>query len=241
MIRVAIVEDEPAYAQTLREYLEQYSEEIHERFDVTVFPDGEDIVENYRAEWDIILMDIEMASMDGMTAAERIREVDGQVVIIFITNMAQYAIQGYRVGALDYVLKPISYFAFTQRLGRAISRMQTRSRAEEKYMVIASKTSTVRVPISRILWIESSGHRLAYHTADGVFESTASSMKEVEDKLADESFFRCNKGILVNLAHVRGVEEGSAVIGGGTRIPVSRAKQRDLLTALTAYLGNVIK
>ncbi|NMM97440.1 LytR/AlgR family response regulator transcription factor [Bifidobacterium olomucense] len=241
MIRVAIVEDESAYAQTLREYLNRYSEEIHERFDVTVFPDGEDIVENYRAEWDIILMDIEMASMDGMTAAERIREVDSQVVIIFITNMAQYAIQGYRVDALDYVLKPISYFAFTQRLGRAISRMQTRSRAEERYLVITSKTSTMRVPISRILWIESSGHRLAYHTADGVFESTASSMKEVEDKLAGESFFRCNKGILVNLAHVRGVEDGSAVIGGGAHIPVSRAKQRDLLTALTTYLGNVIK
>ena len=74
------------------------------------------IAVDYRAVYDIILMDIEMRFMDGMTAAEKIREHDSEVVIIFITNMPQYAIKGYRVDALDYVLKPVSYFAFSQRI-----------------------------------------------------------------------------------------------------------------------------
>ena len=65
-----------------------------------------------------------MKFMDGMSAAEEIRKVDTEVVIIFITNMAQYAIRGYAVDALDYVLKPVSYFAFSQRLSRAIGRMK---------------------------------------------------------------------------------------------------------------------
>lgn len=144
-VNVAIVEDESEYARELQDYLRRYGREVGERFDITVYPDGEDIVDDYRSGmYDIILMDIEMKSMDGMTAAEHIRDVDGDVVIMFITNMAQYAIRGYRVDALDYVLKPISYFSFTQRLGKAMERMRRR---EEKYVIITSKTGTSRVPI----------------------------------------------------------------------------------------------
>ncbi len=73
-------------------------------------------------------MDVEMKFMDGMSAAEEIRKMDTEVVIIFITNMAQYAIRGYAVDALDYVLKPVSYFAFSQRLNRAIGRMKKRDK-----------------------------------------------------------------------------------------------------------------
>ena len=69
-------------------------------------------------------MDIEMKFINGMTAAEEIRRVDSKVIIIFITYMAQYAIQGYKVGALDYILKPVSYFAFSKHIGDAIARVK---------------------------------------------------------------------------------------------------------------------
>jgi DNA-binding LytR/AlgR family response regulator len=237
-VNVAIVEDESEYANELQDYLKRYGRGIGERFDVAVYPDGEDIVGDYRSGMhDIILMDIEMKSMDGMTAAERIRETDDDVVIMFITNMAQYAIRGYQVDALDYVLKPISYFAFTQRLGRAMERMRRR---EEKYVMITSKNGTSRVPLSSIQWIESSGHRLTYHTTSGPYESTTQSMKDVESQLSPDGFFRCNKGYLINLAHVQGIESGYAMVGFD-RVAVSRAKQRELLDALSAYFGDTIK
>lgn len=105
MIRIALVEDDPAYAEQLLSYLKEYEKESKERISVQTFSDGEDIVTEYRADYDIILMDVEMKFMDGMSAAEEIRKMDTEVVIIFITNMPQYAIQGYRVDALDYVLK----------------------------------------------------------------------------------------------------------------------------------------
>lgn len=95
-----------------------------EAFDITIYSDGDQIVNKYQSQYDIILMDVEMKFMDGMSAAEEIRKVDTEVIIIFITNMAQYAIRGYAVDALDYVLKPVSYFAFSQRLSRAIGRMK---------------------------------------------------------------------------------------------------------------------
>lgn len=128
-MRVAIVEDDQLCAERIRKYLQTYADESGQNFEITLFSDGDEIVENYRAEYEIILMDIEMQYMDGMTTARKIRGQDQEVVIIFITNMAQYAIQGYEVDAFDYILKPVSYFAFSQRLGRAISRMKKREKS----------------------------------------------------------------------------------------------------------------
>ena len=123
MITIAIVEDEEAYAKQLTEYIEKYQQESGRRFRVIRFTDGDEIVEKYTGEYDIILMDIQMQFMDGMTAAEEIRKFDTKVVIMFITNMTNYAIRGYEVDAMDYVLKPVTYFSFARKLERAIGRI----------------------------------------------------------------------------------------------------------------------
>ena len=94
MIRIALVEDDPACREQLRGYLDRYGKESGEKLSVTTFADGDEIALHYTADYDIILMDIEMKFMDGMTAAELIREKDDSVVIIFITNSPQYAIKG---------------------------------------------------------------------------------------------------------------------------------------------------
>ena len=73
-------------------------------------------------------MDIQMRFMDGMTAAEKIRTLDHEVIIMFITNMIQYAVRGYEVDAMDYVVKPVEYFAFSQKLDKAIGRMKRQCR-----------------------------------------------------------------------------------------------------------------
>ena len=88
MIKIAIVEDDIIYADQLREYLHRYKDEYGENFDISTFSDGNMIVEGYNSQFDIILMDIEMRFMDGMSAAEMIRRVDKEVVIIFITHFA---------------------------------------------------------------------------------------------------------------------------------------------------------
>lgn len=99
MIRIAIVEDEQNYIDKLSEYLDRYKKEYGEQLSVTVFHDGDEISSGYKAQFDIILMDIEMKFVNGMSAAEEIRKVDSEVTIIFITNTPQYAVRGYEVGA----------------------------------------------------------------------------------------------------------------------------------------------
>lgn len=236
MIRIAIVEDEVEYRQQLRQFVEQYSSESGQEFEISLFSDGLEIVEGYHVQYDVILLDVEMKYMDGMTAAQEIRKVDPEVVIIFITNMAQYAIRGYAVDALDYVLKPVSYFAFSQRLSRAIARMSKRTR---QYMTIAIRGGAQKIPVDDIYYIESQGHTLIFYTKQGQHK-TSGTMKELEEKLTGLNFCRCNKGYLVNLTHVDGVQNGCALVNG-QELPVSRGKKNEFMEALTDYLGEVIK
>lgn len=237
MLEIAIVEDEENYRNILCEYLSRYEKETGDKIHLSIFTDGDEIVENYMAEYDMILMDIEMQFMNGMDAARRIREVDTAVIIVFITNMAQYAIQGYEVDALDYILKPISYFAFSQRIQRAIRRMKKR---EDHYINIVSKKGVNKVSVSDIGWIESEGHRLIYHAKEQVYESTLNSMKEMEQELKKYNFFRCNKGYLVNLAHVKAIRDGWAILTNG-QVMISRAKKTEFQKALTTYAGETVK
>ena len=237
MVSVAIVEDDPGYTKRLREYLKKYEEEYREPLQVTAYSDGDEIVENYRGQFDLILMDIEMRFMDGMAAAEQIRKQDSRVIIIFITNMAQYAIRGYAVDALDYVLKPISYFAFSQRIRRAMGRMKKR---EEHYVAVNTKSGVYKIPASQLYWVESQGHRLTYHTKDAQYESTTASIGKLEKELGSANFFRCNKCYLINLRFVTGIEKDDVLLGD-KNIPVSRAKKSDLKKALVAYMGEAMK
>ena len=236
MIKIAIVEDEHAYAMQLQEYLHQYETENGEVFEISLFSDGDEIVHKYKPIYDIILMDVEMKFMDGMSAAEEIRKVDTEVVIIFITNMPQYAIRGYAVDALDYVLKPVSYFAFSQRLNRAISRMKKR---ESKTLALNVKGGTVRLDITNITYVESQGHTLIFHTVGADYEASGT-MKELEKELKELHFYRGNKGYLINLAHVEGVKDGCAIVRDETLL-LSRARKKDFMETLTRYWGEVMK
>lgn len=236
MLRIAVVEDDKVYARQLKKYLKRYGEEKNRKLSVVVFSDGEDIVTDYSAGYDIILMDVEMTFMDGMTAAEKIREKDSEVVIIFITNMPQYAIQGYKVDALDYVLKPISYFAFSQRIDRALTRLK---KEEKRYITIPQKGGMMKLDVSQICYVEVRDHDLIYHCTDGEYVSKGS-MGETEEALRNENFFRCNRCYLVNLEYVENFQ-GSAVTVGKDVIQVSRSKKKAFLDALNDYMNEVGK
>jgi len=236
MIRIAIVEDDQDYIRQLQTYLEQYRRESGEAVDVAVFTDGDEIAEGYRPRFDVILMDVEMRFMDGMTAAREIRKVDCEVVIIFITNMAQYAIQWYSVDALDYLLKPVSYFAFAQRLERAVARMKRRV---ARYLTVPVKGGARKLEASQIYYVESRDHELTFHTAVGNF-TAGLTMRETESRLSNLPFFRGNNSYLINLEHVDAVQDGCAVVRGES-LKLSRPRKAAFMEALSDYMGQVLK
>lgn len=236
MIHLAVVEDEVLYMEQLTEYLERYQQESGNEIRITKFSDGDEIVADYKGDYDIILMDIQMRFMDGMSAAEQIRKLDQGVIIMFITNMTQYAIRGYEVDALDYMVKPIEYFAFSQKLDRAIGRMKKRDR---QYISIPLEEGMQKLAVDEIYYVESQGHCMNYHTSKGVYVSRGT-MKELEEVLTAYGFFRSGKGFLVNMEYVEGMQENCCVIRG-EKLPVSRMKRKAFMDALAQYMSEVIR
>ena len=232
MIRVAIVEDEAAVREQLAGYVQRCTRQYGTLFEVTMFTDGLEILEEYRPVYDIIFLDVEMPQLDGMETARRIRAMDSEVQLIFITNMAQYAIRGYSVGALDYVLKPVPYFAFSQQLLKAVSRLEKRAK---RYLTVPVEGGLRRLDTASIYYLESEGHRVHFYTDEGDF-SAPGALKTFEEKLADCPFARCNSGYLVNLAQVRELRQSTVQVGP-CELQVSRPKRKAFLAALTDYIG----
>lgn len=232
-IRIGVVEDDPASCQLTLDYLNRYQNETGEQFTVTVFNDGARIVEHYTPVYDILLLDIEMSEMDGMAAAHRIRERDDKVVIIFITAAPQYAINGYEVGALSYLLKPLPWFAFSQELRKSIDMVR---RNGDDSLLIETNGRQMRLNLADILYFESIRHTIVIHTLEGKMSITGT-LKDMEARLADRNFFRSNSCYLVNLQHVTGVADQDCTMANGEQLRVSRPRKKAFMSALTDYMG----
>ena len=160
MAKIAVVEDNDAMREQLCGFIAQYARESGRQLDVTAFADGAEIVDPYRPGFDIIFLDIEMPTLGGMPTAERIRQVDPDVVLVFVTNMAQYAIRGYEVDALDFVLKPVSYYQFSTKLERALQRIQRR-RGGQIALQVGGGVQLLNT--DDILYLETRDRLLHYH------------------------------------------------------------------------------
>ena len=189
MYHIAIVEDEKDFSDQLQTFLQQYQKEHQTSFKISVFYDGAEILEDYQQIYDLILLDIEMPKVNGMEAAHRIRELDNDVTLMFITNMASYAIYGYEVGALDFVMKPITYYAFSMRLTRALKRVRQQ---EQQQILLTLPGGVKKLGVQQIYFVEVQNHVLTYHTDEGDF-SVRGTMQSVEESLAStKSFVKCN-------------------------------------------------
>jgi len=232
MFNIAIVEDQEETRESLNRFVRQYAQEQGLQVEISLITDGAEIAEHYTPGFDIIFMDVEMPRLDGFGAAEAIRAVDADVVLVFVTNMAQYAIRGYSVGALDYVLKPVPYFAFSQQLLKAVSRLEKRAK---RYLTVPVEGGLRRLDTASIYYLESEGHRVHFYTDEGDF-SAPGALKTFEEKLAACPFARCNSGSLVNLAQVRELRQSTVQVGP-CELQVSRPKRKAFLAALTDYIG----
>ena len=235
MAKIAVVEDNTAVREELCGFIAKYAQESGRKLDVTPFADGSQIVEPYRPGFDIIFLDIEMPRLGGMPTAERIRQLDPEVVLIFVTNMAQYAIRGYEVDALDFVLKPVSYYQFSTKLERALQRIQRRRGGQVALQVGGG---VQLLDTDDILYLETRDRLLHYHTTADTW-SVRGSLQKAEKDLIAYHFARCNQCYLVNLRYVKGVQD-DLVLVGEQRLEISRRQRTAFLGALAAYVGGAL-
>lgn len=232
---VAIIEDSPAETEVLTSYFGRYTSDSGEEFDVRCFRDGDTFLRDYQPIYDLVMMDIDLPDLNGLDTAARMRRLDSSVALVFVTNLARYAAKGYAVDALDFLLKPVPYTAFSHTVQRALLRCHHNSRPD---MLINIPDGVYRISVSRIKYIEVINHTLVYHTTEGEL-SAAGNLKDVESRLPPEQFVRCNRCYLVNLAFVRAVR-GQRLVLDMDELQISRPKRAAVLEALNNYLGGVI-
>ena len=170
MIKVAIVDDNRKDADILVQYLKKFGEQNeHCEIKVDYFDNGLQFIVDYKAVYDIIFMDIEMPKMDGLNAARRLREVDPNVCLIFVTVMGKFAIYGYEVDALDFLVKPVTYLNFCDKMQKALRKC---NRNKVSYTLVASEKGIVKLPLHDILLIDKDFHDKVYNTAHGEYRET---------------------------------------------------------------------
>lgn len=226
MLHIAVVEDEEDQAELLEGYLQRFAREKGERFRVSRFRNAVTFLENYAACYDAVLMDIRMPYMSGMDAAHRLRELDGEVLLLFVTSLAQYAVQGYEVNALSYILKPVSYADFALKFTKAYARLTA---GRENFLILRTGNGSARVREEDIAYLEVSGRHTVAHTVLGDFEQNLP-LRAMEQKIGGESFCRANSGFLVNLLYVTEVTaDACAVEYAGRRevLQLSRSRKKE--------------
>ncbi len=233
MINIAIIEDEAAATEKLIGYLGELSEKCGEEFHTVTFENPLLFLAGYKPNYDLVLMDIELPGIDGMKASRKLRELDKDVALIFVTNMSQYAVEGYQVDAWDYIVKPVLYYDFALKLERAIERIKSR---RDCRIQISVDDATKVISTRDLLFVEVANHSLIYHTTQGDFRSTGT-LKSIEKKLPAE-FAKCNNCYLVNLRYVTGFK-GYTVTVGEHELQISHPKRKEFIRALNNYLGEM--
>ena len=213
--------------------LRRYAEERNLRLSLRFYADGKSFLEEYTGEFDLVFMDIEMPGISGMETAEQLRERDEDVALIFVTKLVGYAVQGYSVRAMDFMVKPVVYEHLAIKLDRIL---RTVDRQRNRRVAIQNGELTKWLDVDDIFYVEVMNHTLFYHTRTEQM-SAYGTIKDCEQKLTPQGFARCSNSYLVNLRHVTQVR-GNDVRVGQAWLPIGRTKRKEFMQRLAEYAGD---
>ncbi len=222
MIRICILEDESSALKQTENLLNRYASAEGKELRISAYTSPVDFLESRNNQYDIILLDIEMPYYNGLEVAQRIRKADENVILIFITNLAQYALKGYQVQAYDFLVKPISYPQIATLLSRVVRKIEQQQ--QEYHLTVRTSTGLRALPVSELQYIEITGHRLFYHTASGKLSGWGS-LKSLEAGLAPYHFVKCNACYLVNLKYVSAMDNLTVTVAGDS-LAVSQSRKK---------------
>ncbi len=232
MIHVTIVEDQKQESERLSEMIRAYAEEYHLDIHIAIYGDAELFLNTYSTSTDIVFMDIELPGKNGMDACRELRKKDRRVIIVFVTNMAQFAIEGYEVEALDFVVKPVKYASFRMKMDKVVEKVS--SNRNDSFVCMIDR-KTVVLPAHEIQYIQVNDHSIDIHMENKILKSRGS-LSSLEEELQRKNFIRCNNYCLVNLSAVIAVEKDDIILKND-RIHMSRSRKKEFLSALANYLG----
>lgn len=230
-MRIACIDDEKNFRDVIKEFLNRYAEEEHCQYNVEFFDSGMNFLLKKRDFFNILFVDIDMPEMDGMRFANKVRAYDEKCLIVFITNLQNYAIRGYEVNAFDYILKPLSYPIFKKKMDRILTAVLRNSYESIIFTVGFQKK---KVLINDIVYIETYKHKVLYHLISEDIEQRGS-MTDTYEALKNHGFELCNSCYLVNLKYVEKIDSDLVIMTGNIQLHISRPRYKKFIDAFTSY------
>lgn len=232
MFKISVVEDDFDARNTIVSALNEYSKSHNLLFQIMVFDNADSFIATYKNDVDIIFMDIELPGTNGMDATKIIRKKDQKAIIVFVTNMASYAVEGYQVNALDFILKPLDKSTFDMKMNRIMEKAKLN---QDVFISITYNHQIVLINISELIYVEVVDHYLYFHLTNNEYKIRGS-LNSYENDLARKGFLRCNNYAIVNPFYIIGINQDNVIIKNG-KISISRQRKKAFLESLANYLG----
>lgn len=232
ILNVAIVEDDINASNKLVSFFDEFKKENDIDFNIKTFTNGESFLKEHD-KYDVVFMDIELPGMNGMETVTKLRMVNQNIIVVFVTNLAQYAIKGYEVNAFDFIVKPVSYYGFCLKLNRVLIRFNNNK--DKILWINVSGVGKRKINISDLKYVEVIKHNIIYHTLHGDFQ-TRDTMQNVIENINDSRFVLCNRCYLVNLKFVSEIRQWSTIVGGD-ELQISHLKKKEFINEVNRYLS----
>ncbi len=237
MIRIAIVEDDAKQEEELRAYLTKYFSDLHRPIDISSFDRADGFLSIFeKNKYNMIFMDIEMPGTNGMEASKLLRQKDEEVLLFFVTNLAQYALESYEVSAFDYIVKPVNYYNLALKMKRALRILKS---TENLTLIINASEGQRKISASDIRYVEVMGHNVTYHTTQGNIFVGYDSLRSIRAKLEPYDFALCDRSFLVNLKYVTGVSKENLYLGKEV-LKIAKSRRAEFMLALTKYFSDEV-
>ncbi|GEK91814.1 LytR/AlgR family response regulator transcription factor [Alkalibacterium kapii] len=230
-IHIAVVDDETIQLDTMISLITQAAKKVNLISNISAFSSGESFLFELedQPDMDMVFLDIEMKQVDGLKVAKKIREKNQQMTIVFATAYTEYAVQGYDVQALDYLLKPIK----VGDVVRVLKRHLDRKPFARKTITIETQGEISKIDQEEILYIEVNRRECAIHLKDKIL-TVNETLKELADRLSND-FIQTHRSYLINVAHINRLISKDAELSNGEQVPVSRRLIKDVQERFIAY------
>lgn len=227
MLKIAICDDEQLAVRQLKEYIDEYARSKNEDVKTALFVDAFNLIRTNEF-YDMILLDIQMAGVDGMEAAKRMRKSGNLSPILFITGSKKYVYEAFDVGAVHYLLKPIDKHKLFDTLDKAFSKKPG------KYLLIKQGFDYQKLNEADILYLEAANRKIHVFSINGEYCYYDRLERVFREDLTDD-FVRCHRSYVVNLAYVQAIDSNEVLLESGDRIPIAKGSRGDLSRALLNY------
>ena len=228
-MRIAVCDDEELFRIEFKSVLDKVL--INAEYDIDTFSGGSSLYEAFlKNPFDLVFLDIEMPGIDGITLAKRLRAVSENVQIVFLTSHIEYALEGYEVNALRYLVKPVDM----NKLSEVLKYIQDKKNNSRQIM-IKQEGEDIVIDISDIIYMESMDKNVRIVTSKSEY-ITRYNISDYEEELKNSGFLRIHRGYLISLSKVKKIVKNDVVMDGDSSLPVSRSNIKTLKDALYAYV-----